>query len=67
MNAKKCDACGKLYEHYGKKLGEYNTLVLYLANIRGLEQDHKKYDLCPECMEKVMEILKHWPVKEGET
>lgn len=58
MNAKKCDACGKFYELYGRRSGEYNTVVAYQVNARGTETEHKKYDLCPECMKKVQEVLK---------
>lgn len=58
MNAKKCDACGKFYEHYGNKRGEYNTLYMQVNSKRGSEIECVAYDLCPECMEKVRETLK---------
>lgn len=58
MNAKKCDACGKLYEHYGKNFKEHNSIDSYHISARGLEGEHVDYDLCPECMKKVLAILK---------
>ena len=58
MNAKKCDACGKLYEHYGKKTDDYNAVVLVMVNNSNSVRGRKDYDLCPECMKKVLEILK---------
>lgn len=55
--ALKCDRCRKLYEPYdGIKFrptsNPYNTLRL-TNNYIGAE-----FDMCPECMEKVIEFIK---------
>ena len=51
--AKKCDRCGKLYEHYpnGK-----NSLCNAIKRVRKAENgaitfEEISIDLCPECME----------------
>ena len=52
--AKKCDRCGKLYEHYpnptGNKL-QYNAIREIQRNVIG-NTINSSYiiDLCPECM-----------------
>ena len=51
--AKKCDRCGKLYEHYpnGKKL-QYNAIRrLCKTDDGGLMGSDNSIDLCPRCME----------------
>lgn len=55
MRAKKCDCCGKFYEHYeGQKkfrAGEMaNTLRLIDLDLDGKYWSRNDYDLCPECM-----------------
>ena len=52
--AKKCDRCGKLYEHYpkGNKL-QYNAIRRFQRNAIGETITCVKTlttDLCPECM-----------------
>ena len=52
--AKKCDRCGKLYEHYptGNKL-QYNAIRRFQRNAIGETITCIKTlttDLCPECM-----------------
>lgn len=59
--AKKCDRCGKLYEHYpiGNQSGVFNAIKRVRKNSEGLilfkEQSN---DLCPECMDKLNKFLK---------
>ena len=51
--AKKCDRCGKLYEHYptGSK-PQYNAIRrLYKTENGGITSVGESIDLCPECME----------------
>lgn len=51
--AKKCDRCGKLYEHYpaGRKL-QYNAIRrLCKIENNGIISEGVSIDLCPECME----------------
>lgn len=51
--AKKCDRCGKLYEHYPMvEVGFcYNAVGLYHVNSNGtVNKAYKLKDLCPECM-----------------
>ena len=61
MQARKCDRCGKLYEIYNGlevvKGGDiYNTVRLEKENIANI---YKKLDLCPECMEKLVNFIKN--------
>lgn len=54
--AKKCDVCGKLYEHYGADLGhQYNTLFLDYRTVDGRATliEGRKHDLCPDCMDEI--------------
>ena len=56
-NAKKCDRCGKLYENYkGVNITEggnsYNTVIF----TGGLY--NRDFDLCPDCMSKLIEFIK---------
>lgn len=51
--AKKCDRCGKLYEHYptGSK-PQYNAIRrLYKTENGGITSVGVSIDLCPKCME----------------
>ena len=64
MRAYKCDCCGGLYESYdGIVLDERpkehvtssaTTLVLYKSNSLPV----KSYDLCPNCMRKILAMLR---------
>lgn len=50
--AKKCDRCGKLYEHYptGSKQ-QYNAIRrLCKTENGGITSEGLSIDLCPECM-----------------
>lgn len=59
--AKKCDRCGKLYEHYptGNK-SQYNAIRRIQRNSIG-EAVHGVYehsaDLCPECMDEFEKFM----------
>lgn len=55
MRAKKCDRCGKFYDHYDGiqqfKNGERaNALVLIDRDLDEKYWTRKTYDLCPACM-----------------
>ncbi len=68
MRAKKCDRCGKLYEHYDgsknfKENGNANGLILIDRDLDNKYWSRKDYDLCPECMGLIVSILLP---KEGE-
>lgn len=57
--AKKCDRCGKLYEHYptGNKM-QYNALRTIQRNAAGeTVNGNATYDLCPECMSALREFI----------
>lgn len=57
--AKRCDRCGKLYEHYpaGNK-SEYNSLRIIQRNKIGEAiNGNTVYDLCPECMSEFMKFI----------
>lgn len=62
--AKKCDRCGKLYEHYEKIEHEkyvgynYNAIAFVSVNRRCIKElATTPIDLCPECMSKLIEFL----------
>lgn len=50
--AKKCDRCGKLYEHYpkGKLIGNNAIRTLFKTEYGDLSIPDKTIDLCQECM-----------------
>lgn len=52
--AKKCDRCGKLYEHYPKgNKTQYNAIKrVYKSHSCTSIQEDYSLDLCPECMSK---------------
>lgn len=57
--SKKCDRCGKFYEHYpvGNRPGEYNAVAkVRRGSNGGTEYTSKPLDLCPDCME-LLEIF----------
>lgn len=59
-NALKCDRCGKLYEHYKgirveSRGNDYCSMSLYTGD--GWKR--RDYDLCPECMTKLVEFIKN--------
>lgn len=55
MRAKKCDRCGKLYEHYDG-MGEFkqsekaNAFIMIDKDLDNKYFSRKNFDLCPECM-----------------
>ena len=76
MRAKKCDRCGKFYDHYiGNqqfKNGERANALLLID--RDLDEEYwsrKTYDLCPGCMEGFERFIRGSAVpaaeKEAET
>lgn len=64
MRAYKCDCCGSLYESYTEivlderpkkhETSSASTLVLYNSNSMSV----KSYDLCPNCMRKILTMLR---------
>lgn len=63
MRAKKCDRCGKLFEHYDgikefKNTEKANALLLIDRDLDNKYWSRKSYDLCPECMKKLEDFLK---------
>lgn len=67
MIAKKCDRCGRFYEHYEEHKWfdderACNGVILAVSRRTGigfpmLPVQDAAYDLCPECMEKLMGFL----------
>ncbi|RJW41964.1 hypothetical protein [Anaerobutyricum hallii] len=61
MRAKKCDRCGKLYEHYdgNKKKGtkDANGLLLIDRDLDKKYWSRSDYDLCPECMVQLIDFI----------
>lgn len=57
--AKKCDRCGKLYEHYpiGKKFQANAIRRCYMLDDGRLSSNDKIIDLCPECMKAFDEFM----------
>ena len=58
-NAKKCDLCGKFYEHYGSKnpatfkVTEPNILDLGYEDKDGTDVWSNQIDCCPACMTSI--------------
>ena len=62
MRARKCDRCGKLYEHYDgsknfEENGKANGLILIDRDLDNKYWNRKDYDLCPECMSLTISFL----------
>ena len=62
MRAKKCDRCGKLFEHYdGAKefihTERANAILLIDRDLDNKYWSRKSYDLCPDCMKMIEELL----------
>ena len=62
MRAKKCDRCGKLFEHYDgakefKHTERANAILLIDRDLDNKYWSRKSYDLCPECMKMIEELL----------
>ena len=59
--AKKCDRCGKLYEHWpiSNQLGTHNAIKL-IQTISSGERicERDTYDLCRECMADFKKFMK---------
>lgn len=59
--AKKCDRCGKLYEHYpkGKLTGDRNNAIrsLYKNEYGGIIFQDNAIDLCEKCMSEFDEFM----------
>lgn len=66
MIARKCDACGKLYELYNMKdsTTRINGIMTLNIDIDGAYNYHGPYDLCPECSKKIIDMLKDTLNKE---
>lgn len=62
MLAKKCDACGNLYESYGKATNDAkdaNGLQFIAVKTNGVDYYSCGIkDLCPECMDAVKSLLR---------
>ena len=59
--AKKCDRCGKFYEHYpiGNIPGEYNAVAkVRRGSNGGTEYTSKPLDLCSDCMYSFVKFMK---------
>ena len=67
--AKKCDRCGKFYEHYpiGNIPGEYNAIEkVRLGKNGAVEYRSSDMDLCPDCMYSFVKFMKGSKVVEVE-
>ena len=67
--AKKCDRCGKFYEHYpiGNIPGEYNAIEkVRLGKYGAVEYRSSDMDLCPDCMYSFVKFMKGSKVVEVE-
>lgn len=71
MRAKKCDRCGKFYEHYAGQTqfkGGERANALHLID-RDLDEKYwsrKPYDLCPACMGKFETFIRGGAVSAAE-
>lgn len=61
MQAKKCDRCGRLYEHYdGRKAfpkSKSNSFELRDTDIEGKYWGRDRFDLCFHCMKELEAFL----------
>ena len=73
MKARKCDRCGKFYEHYDgtKTFGKSeksNAAHLIDKDLNEKYWGRKVYDLCPDCMKELEAFLKGgFPIKNDFT
>ena len=66
--AKKCDRCGKFYEHYpiGNIPGEYNAVAkVRRGSNGGTEYTSKPLDLCSDCMYSFVKFMKGSKIVEA--
>lgn len=67
MLARKCDFCGKLYEHYeGCNHNEERANAIVFID-RALYEFHTEYricDLCPECVNRLLKMMKNDIIEE---
>lgn len=68
MDVKKCDRCGKIYEHYrpGPETKESNAVLLIELADSGYQIDRygtvtRRHDLCEECMKDLVTFLDNPP------
>jgi protein-arginine kinase activator protein McsA len=64
MRAKKCDRCGKLYEHYDgskefKNAERANAVLLIDSDLDNKYWSRKSFDLCPNCMRTLEVFIKN--------
>lgn len=70
MRAKKCDRCGKLYEHYDGKMAfgkgeKANALSLIDRDLDERYWSRRTLDLCPECMVEFERFIRGGAVSIG--
>lgn len=71
MRAKRCDRCGKFYDHYvglSRFRGgcKANALVLIDRDLDEKYWSRKTYDLCPACMGEFEEFIRGGAVSTAE-
>lgn len=54
--SKKCDRCGKLYEHYSD-FNSYMITIIDTDKHGHIGATSKRYDLCPECMQALTNFI----------
>lgn len=67
--AKKCDRCGKFYDHYpiDDTVLQYNAVRMIQKKFTGeTKNSHAAYDLCPECMASFTHWFKNEPMTFNE-
>lgn len=58
-SAKQCDRCGKFYSNYQTTSGGFNGILTANIDQSGKYYSKSIYDLCPECMEQLIEWLEN--------
>jgi len=71
MRAKKCDRCGKYYEHYEgqaqfRASEKANALLLIDRDLDEKYWSRKTYDLCSECMKMLERFVRGGAVSAAE-
>lgn len=62
MLAKKCDFCGNFYDHYDGSRDneeEANAIIFSDRSLDGHSLKRKLYDLCPDCMDKLLRMIRN--------
>ena len=58
-DAKKCDRCGKLYEHYDGIPLVNGGRKYYAVKFANINSSSEWFDLCSDCMQKIVLFMEN--------